>query len=71
MKIPFSEDQIRFIQSVSDIDPYGNISDDALLRLIDDLQVHLQTFGINDAGDGENEIGRKCADLLTWLARHA
>lgn len=71
MKIPFSAEQLRFIQSVSDIDPGGDISDDTLLRLIDDLQVHLQTFGINDAGDGENETGRKCADLLSWLAKHA
>lgn len=45
MKIPFSKDQAQFIQSVSDVDPFSDLSDDMLLKLIDDLQNHLQTFG--------------------------
>ena len=57
MKIPFSKDQAQFIQSVSDVDPFSDLSDDMLLKLIDDLQNHLQTFGINASGNGENEAG--------------
>ena len=70
MKIPFSKDQAQFIQSVSDVDPFSDLSDDMLLKLIDDLQNHLQTFGINASGNGENEAGTKCANLLAWLARN-
>ena len=25
--------------------------------------------GINEAGDGVNEVGQRCVDLLTWLAK--
>ena len=70
MKIPFSKDQAQFIQSVSDVDPFSDLSDDMLLKLIDDLQNHLQTFGINASGNGENEAGTRCANLLAWLARN-
>ena len=58
MKIPFSKDQAQFIQSVSDVDPFSDLSDD------------MQTFGINASGNGENEAGTKCANLLAWLARN-
>lgn len=33
MKIPFSKDQAQFIQSVSDVDPFSDLSDDMLLKL--------------------------------------
>ena len=52
-----------------DFDPFGEIDDGRLLALIEALEEHISLYGVNAAGDGENETGALCADLLTWLAR--
>ena len=68
MIFPFKKEQAEFIRDTFGIDPNADMDDDAQLNLEDLLSDHLQMHGINEAGDGENEIGSMCADILTLIA---
>lgn len=52
-----------------DFDVFDELNDEQLLSLIDALADYISEYGINETGDGENETGTLCADLLTWLAK--
>lgn len=50
-------------------DPFGDLDEEQLLTLLDTLADEIAYEGINEAGDGVNEVGQLCVDLLTWLAK--
>ena len=68
MIFKFSKKQAEFLRETFKIDPTADMDDDAQLRLEDALGDYLQQHGINDSGNGENAVGRMCADILTVLA---
>ena len=70
MIFPFKKEQAEFIRKTFGVNPSADMSDEEQLRLEDLLSDYLQTNGINEAGDGENETGSMCADILTLIADH-
>lgn len=68
MIFKFSKKQSEFLRETFKIEPTADMDDDAQLRLEDALGDYLQQHGINDSGNGENAVGRMCADILTVLA---
>ncbi len=68
MIFKFQKDQAAFLRETFKVDPLADMDDDAQLQLEDALGDYLQLHGINDSGNGENAIGRMCADILTVLA---
>ncbi len=68
MKIDFSAEQKAWIRKVTSLDPDADWTDDKLCDLIEELSDDLQRHGLND--DGENERGKRDAELLTWLAHN-
>lgn len=70
MIFPFSEEQDAFLRKTFGIDPNTDMDDETQLRLEDMLSEHLQVYGINESGDGENITGRICADILAVIARN-
>ena len=68
MIFKFSKKQAAFLRETFKIEPTADMDDDAQLRLEDALGDYLQQHGINDSGNGENTVGRMCADILTVLA---
>lgn len=68
MKFCFPKDQAEFLQSVLQVDPDRDFSDDEQLELEDRIADHLQMYGLAD--DGENEIGTMCANILAFIARN-
>ena len=68
MIFKFSKKQAAFLRETFKIEPTADMDDDAQLRLEDALGDYLQQHGINDSGNGENAVGRMCADILTVLA---
>ena len=51
-----------------DFSPYEELNDEQEITLIEAVEDHFSTHGINNAGDGENAVGTLCADFLTWIA---
>ena len=68
MIFKFQKKQAKFLRETFKIDPTANLDDDAQLQLEDAVSEYLQLYGINDSGNGENAVGRMCADILTGLA---
>ena len=68
MIFKFSKKQAAFLRETFKSEPTADMDDDAQLRLEDALGDYLQQHGINDSGNGENAVGRMCADILTVLA---
>lgn len=68
MIFKFQKAQAAFLREAFHIDPLADMDDDAQLQLEDALSDYLQMYGINDSGDGENAVGRMCADILTIIA---
>ena len=68
MIFKFQKKQAVFLRETFNIDPAADMDDDAQLQLEDTLGDYLQRYGINDSGNGENAVGRMCADILTVLA---
>ena len=68
MIFPFDKVQIDFLQKTFGVNPYDDMNTDAQLHLEDMLSDYLQLHGVNEAGDGENAIGRMCADILAVIA---
>lgn len=48
--------------------PYDELSGDQKIKLIEAVEDYFSLYGINEAGDGESNIGTLCADFLTWIA---
>ena len=53
---------------MTSLDPDADWTDDKLCDLIEALSDDLQRHGLTD--DGENERGKRDAELLTWLAHN-
>lgn len=70
MNFPFTQEQKLFLVHTFGVDLKAELSDDEMLELEDRIAEHLQLHGINRAGDGENEIGTLCADILTIIAEY-
>lgn len=70
MIFPFSDEQKIFIRKSFDIDPSADMDDDEQLDFEDKVSDYLQIYGINDAGDGVNEIGSMCEEILTVIAKN-
>ena len=70
MIFPFSKEQAAFLRKTFGVNPSADIDTETQLHLEDRLSEHLQVYGINEAGDGENAIGRMCADILTVIAHN-
>ena len=66
VKIDFSAEQKAWIREVTSLDPDTDWTDEKLCDLIEALSDDLQRHGLTD--DGENERGKRDAELLTWLA---
>lgn len=71
MIFPFSDEQKAFIRKAFDVDPDTNMDDDEQLDFEEKVSEHLQTHGINDAGDSVNDIGAMCEDVLTVIAKNS
>lgn len=68
MKYQYPERFIDLLKSLElAFDPFGCLTDDEIVLLIEAIEDHLQLHGINLAGDGVNEIGALCEGLLDWL----
>lgn len=70
MIFPFSDKQKVFLRESFDIDPSVDMDDDKQFDLEDKVSAYLQTYGINDAGDGVNGIGFMCEEILTVIAKN-
>lgn len=46
---------------------FSNLSDDQYFAVDDKMTDELQTYGINDAGDGLNEYGELCLSVIESL----
>lgn len=46
---------------------FKNLTDEQWFRVNDTLSDELQLRGINDTGDGLNEYGELCVDIITSL----
>lgn len=70
MKYAYPEQCHNLLRSLNlPFDPFGELDDEQLLILLDMLADEIAYEGINEAGDGGNEVGQRCVDLLTWLAK--
>ena len=70
MRFRFSNEHAEFLESTFHVDPAADMTVDEQLDLEDKLSEHLQKHGVNTAGDGENAIGRICADILNFIAEN-
>ena len=70
MIFPFSKEHAAFLRKTFGVNTNADMDTETQLHLEDMLSEHLQVYGINEAGDGENAIGRMCADILTFIAHN-
>lgn len=70
MIFPFTHEQAEFIQSTFGVDPKKDFTDDEQLDFEDQVTDYLQMHGINEVGNGENEIGTMCADIMAVIAQN-
>ena len=68
LNIVLTGEQKTFLRRLGKPDALNDLEDDELLELEEFLAEEVQLRGINDAGDGENEYGKMCADILTAIA---
>ena len=70
MIFPFTQEQAVFIREILKSDPKKDFTDAEQLEFEDIVTDYLQHHGINEAGNGENEIGTLCADIMTVIAKN-